>query len=168
VWTGIVQALTLQGLAPDIMFKISYFAIWMVYIKIPHILVEVLFFSRKEAKAFVLLRRRSLIILSPRSGATGSGAGPRKPFRLVVRSKGVCSASQKTSLYYFSAKRSHGVWGWPQKTFRLVVSTLLFQNRSKSVCSASQKTTLYPFSAKRSHGCLLLPIPEKEEYHETN
>jgi hypothetical protein len=78
---------------------------------------------------------------SPRSGATGSGAGPRKPFRRLIEFFFFQKKKQKAIVLLrrndqLSAKRSHGVWGWPQKAIYLI-EFFLFQSSPRSGATGS-------------------------------
>jgi hypothetical protein len=96
-----------------------------------------LFFSRKEAKALVLLRRRQFLTKS--SAKSTQGVCPQVNNHLFFsrkETKALVLLRRRQLLTQSSAKPTQRVWGLaPSKQ-----SSLLFQKRSKSVGSASQKT----------------------------
>jgi hypothetical protein len=61
------------------------------------------------------------VLPSRRSGATGSGDGPRRQSRGVLlfpekeAKNGGLTKQVMFIICNISAKPSHGVWGWPQK-----------------------------------------------------
>jgi hypothetical protein len=75
----------------------------------PSIPKQTLFFSRKEAKALVLLRRRAqqFMCQPPRSGATGSGAGPRIQ---VSPNKHSSFPEKKQKRWFCFAEEPNSLW----------------------------------------------------------
>jgi hypothetical protein len=91
-----------------------------------HLVEIVFFFQKKKQKALFCFAEGPRWPKPPRSGATGSGAGPRKDSSEVSiggdsllfpekEAKSVVLLRRRSQVARPSAKRSHGVWGWPQK-----------------------------------------------------
>jgi hypothetical protein len=153
--------------------------------------------SRRRSKTRCPAPQKETISMPklPRSGATGSGADMGNKHFIISQNRTVYVNSSPRSLLFpekeaksvvllrrrnychaeNSAKRSHGVWGWPQKQI-WVISTSLFHKIEHFTLNSSPRSLLFPeketksvvllrrrnyfraqTSAKRSHGAWRWP-----------